>query len=196
MMTPWHCWPFVWVLWGGIHRSSMDSSYKGPVMRRFVVFFVVILNELPNQMSRCRWFETSWRSCDITVTNTKKDQYVTLEMVSPKVFQHGQDWQCDVVPTKHVPRERYKIFHDSMFLYNSLAFLLLVAGRARWYNGIFAWYLLQTCVEEESIQTYHIWIERPRIQSLRKVGKSVAVPPLHAVPCGIGPPVTPFTNMV
>ena len=42
-----------------------DSPHKGPVMRNFDVFFVVSLDK----ESRRWWFETLWRSCDVTVMN-------------------------------------------------------------------------------------------------------------------------------
>ena len=33
------------------------------------IFFVAILNKLLKKQSRCRWFETPWRPCDVAVLN-------------------------------------------------------------------------------------------------------------------------------
>ena len=55
-------WPFV----RGIHRSPVDSLHKGSVIRWFVIF-VVDMNKLLKKQTSCRRFETSWRSCDVTV---------------------------------------------------------------------------------------------------------------------------------
>ena len=49
-----HYWPFV----RGIRQSPM-SPHKGPMVR-----FSSLLDWL-NKQSRCRWFETPWRSCDV-----------------------------------------------------------------------------------------------------------------------------------
>ena len=51
----------------GIHRSTMDSTHKWPVIRSFCVFFVVSLNKLLQKQSSCRWVERQWRSCDVAV---------------------------------------------------------------------------------------------------------------------------------
>ena len=51
----------------GVCRLLSDSPHKGPVMQGFCVFFVVIPNRLLNKHSSYWWFETSWRSCDVTV---------------------------------------------------------------------------------------------------------------------------------
>ena len=55
-------WPFV----RGICRSPVDSLHKGPVMRA-LVFSLVSLNKLLNKQSRCRWFTTTRRSCDVAL---------------------------------------------------------------------------------------------------------------------------------
>ena len=49
----------------GIHRSPVDSPYKGPVMRSVDVLFVASLNKLLNKQSSGRWFETPWRSSEV-----------------------------------------------------------------------------------------------------------------------------------
>ena len=38
----------------------------GPLMRSFVVAFVIDLNKQLNKKKSCRWFETPWRPCDVT----------------------------------------------------------------------------------------------------------------------------------
>ena len=38
----------------------------GPLMRSFVVAFVIDLNKQLNKQINCRWFETPWRPCDVT----------------------------------------------------------------------------------------------------------------------------------
>ena len=47
--------------WAGNHRPPLDSH------RSFDITFVVTLNKLSNKQSSCRWFETPWRSCEVTV---------------------------------------------------------------------------------------------------------------------------------
>ena len=63
----------------GIHQSQIDSPYNGSIKRSFDVFFVVRLNNLLNEQSGYRWFQTPWRSCDVTLMDrmgmfTKKRQ--------------------------------------------------------------------------------------------------------------------------
>ena len=57
-------WPFV----GGIHRWQLDSSNKGPIMRG-LIFFYTGLNKQLNKQSGCRWFDTPWSLCSVTVIN-------------------------------------------------------------------------------------------------------------------------------
>ena len=52
-----HYWPFV----RGIHRSTMDSLHKGPVVRTVCLFYI-IPSKLLTKHSGDRWAETSWRS--------------------------------------------------------------------------------------------------------------------------------------
>ena len=58
MMTSEHGKPF----W-----SPVDPPHKGPIMSNFCVFFDVNLKRALNKQWICRWFETPWRSCDMTV---------------------------------------------------------------------------------------------------------------------------------
>ena len=55
----------------------------GPVMHSFDVFFAVSLNKLFNKQSRCWWFETPWRSRDITDVSMK-----TLHLQCMKTQRH------------------------------------------------------------------------------------------------------------
>ena len=64
MMTSWHgnalrvAGPFV---------TGGSSSGKGPAVRCFAIFCIVNLNKLLKKQSSYRWFETPWRSCNITI---------------------------------------------------------------------------------------------------------------------------------
>ena len=49
------------------NHLPVESPHKGPFMLDFCVFFVVSPNNLMDKRSRCRSFETPWRSCDVTV---------------------------------------------------------------------------------------------------------------------------------
>ena len=49
------------------HRSPMDILRKGPVILSFDIFYASP-NKLLNIQSGCRWFETSMRLYDVTVT--------------------------------------------------------------------------------------------------------------------------------
>ena len=51
----------------GIHRSPVDSPYKGPVMRPFDVPLDVSLNQLLDTLSMGWWSDTMQRSYDVTV---------------------------------------------------------------------------------------------------------------------------------
>ena len=55
-----------WPIVQGIHRSSLNSPHKGPVMRTWC-FFDVSSHTLLNKQSNDRWFESTWRSCDVIV---------------------------------------------------------------------------------------------------------------------------------
>ena len=55
-------WPFV----RGIHRSPMDSPHKGPVTQA-LMFSLMSTEANCWTYSRKQWFETPWRSFDVTV---------------------------------------------------------------------------------------------------------------------------------
>ena len=57
-----------WLLWFGniLINLSMDSPHKGPILLSFDVSFVVSL-KVVEQQSSCRWFETPWPSCNVTI---------------------------------------------------------------------------------------------------------------------------------
>ena len=48
------------------HRSPMVSHHKRTFMQRFDIFFDS-MNKMTNKQLSCRWFETSWPACDVTV---------------------------------------------------------------------------------------------------------------------------------
>ena len=56
------------------HRLPVGSPHKGPVMLNFDIPFssVAWIGCLAN--SRCRWFETPWGSCDVTVMSCPRTQ--------------------------------------------------------------------------------------------------------------------------
>ena len=56
-------------LWGESigHRSISIPLIKRPVIRSFDIFVVVNMNKRMNKQSNCRWFETPWLSCGVTV---------------------------------------------------------------------------------------------------------------------------------
>ena len=53
----------------GFHRSPVDSPHRGPVTRRFDVFFDLHPNKRLNKQSRRWWFDTPsrslWRHCNV-----------------------------------------------------------------------------------------------------------------------------------
>ena len=49
------------------HGSSVNSHHKGAAMRLWDGFCGVDLNNLWNKRSKCRWFETPRRLCDVTI---------------------------------------------------------------------------------------------------------------------------------
>ena len=51
---------------GGIRRRPLDSPHKGPPMQRLVASLDYLLSKQSND----RWFETSWRSWDVTAMYT------------------------------------------------------------------------------------------------------------------------------
>ena len=59
-----HYWPFV------TEPSNIYFTHKGPVMLNLDVVFDVSLTKLLNKQSKCRWFETPWRSNDIIELTT------------------------------------------------------------------------------------------------------------------------------
>ena len=63
----WKLFPDYWSLVKGIHSWLVDFLHRVPSIRSFDVFFAVSLSKLLSRHSRCRWFETSWRWCDVTV---------------------------------------------------------------------------------------------------------------------------------
>ena len=56
-----HDCPFV----RGSHQWEVDSTDKYQLVRNFEDFFAVHLNNLHNEQSGFRWFETPWRSGDV-----------------------------------------------------------------------------------------------------------------------------------
>ena len=56
-------WPFV----RGIHWSAIDSPRKGPLVRSFVISFVINFNKLLIKQPRCWLRKVPYRPCDITV---------------------------------------------------------------------------------------------------------------------------------
>ena len=85
----------------GIHRWPVNSPQKGPVtrkmfsfddvlmtrnsyddadiptnedimMRSFGDFFDAVSNNMLNKQSNCRWFESPWRPCDVTLITKPK----------------------------------------------------------------------------------------------------------------------------
>ena len=73
------------VLCKGNHRSPMG---KGTIMRNFDVSYVVSTNNMLNKQSICRWFDTPWRSCNVTVmgnhtvTLTNQHEHDTFRIIS------------------------------------------------------------------------------------------------------------------
>ena len=61
------CFPHYWTFVSRIQRSRVVSAHKGLVMRRFDVV-IVSLNKLLNERSRCRWFQTPWRSWGVILS--------------------------------------------------------------------------------------------------------------------------------
>ena len=57
-----HYWPFV----GGIHRPLGDFPNKGPVISSFNISFAFSSNKLMNEHPSSWWFETPWKSRDVT----------------------------------------------------------------------------------------------------------------------------------
>ena len=50
--------PYYWQFASRVHESLVGSLQKGPVMRKFVVFLVIILNKLLINQPCCLWFDT------------------------------------------------------------------------------------------------------------------------------------------
>ena len=74
-MTSWHKHVFhvtdPWTLtWGGSTRP-VDSPHKGPITPSFDAFFDVRLIKRLNKQWICLWFETPWRSHDVTLMCSK-----------------------------------------------------------------------------------------------------------------------------
>ena len=58
-----HYFPFV----RGTHWSPVHSHHKGSVICSYGDLLGVSLNNMLNNQTRCRWFETPWLSCNIMV---------------------------------------------------------------------------------------------------------------------------------
>ena len=65
-VTKWKPFPHYWPLVMRIHRTSVVSLHKGPVMQSSGVSYDVNPNKLLSKQSSDRWIETSWRSCHFT----------------------------------------------------------------------------------------------------------------------------------
>ena len=63
----------------GIHRLSVVSWYKRPIIQRFDDFVVFGRDKLLNKQSSSRWNETHWLSCDVTLwSNLSKMIYFDI----------------------------------------------------------------------------------------------------------------------
>ena len=69
MYNVWDAFRIIGPLWGEStgHRSPVESRHKELMMRAFNVIFVASPSKVLSKQTRCRWFETPWRSCDVTV---------------------------------------------------------------------------------------------------------------------------------
>ena len=68
-------------LWG---NRRINSTHKGPVMLNLHVVFDVSLTKLLNKQSNWRWFETPWRSNNITVMGNLTLVGVMRYILAPK----------------------------------------------------------------------------------------------------------------
>ena len=84
VMTPWHknAKSTLLVLSKVIHRSPVDSLHKGPIIRGLDNFFGFSTKKLLDKPSSCGWFETLWRSYDITVTWLPNRVFLKLESLA------------------------------------------------------------------------------------------------------------------
>ena len=62
----WKGFPHLLALSGGIHQSTLGSSYKG-LVSNVDVFFDVYKNNLLNKQSSLQWLETPWGSFDTSI---------------------------------------------------------------------------------------------------------------------------------
>ena len=75
----------------GIHQSSMNSPHKGSVIRTLTwcLFDVVGLYKLLNKQSNDRWFETTWRPCDVIIIITPKHSTAKSKSILMGYRAHG-----------------------------------------------------------------------------------------------------------
>ena len=85
----------------GVHRAPTDSPPVEPVMRRFVVSFVVSLNRLSNNRWSFLWFETPWRWCDMW-RHCHINTYVCIVLWSQSIL--SGDRQGYLLCSLHSPR--------------------------------------------------------------------------------------------
>ena len=77
-------WPFVWE----IHRSPVNSPHKGPVTHTLMLVRITCYTNSRND----RWFETTWRSCDVIVMSS---DYVTDYVGSTRIISmSGNNRKC------------------------------------------------------------------------------------------------------
>ena len=101
--------------------SLKYSSHKGPVKRSFNVFFDARLIKRFNKQWSCRWFQTPWRSYDVTLMMywfmLSQDEYFSCKIFIDSPTQHSRketdsssrQWNCSftllgyVITTYRVP---------------------------------------------------------------------------------------------
>ena len=77
----WLCCPHYWPFVRGIHRVAGGFPSQRVSNGSFDIFFVLSLNKLLTKQSICRWFETLWRWCDVTV----REQSICADCLGWKV---------------------------------------------------------------------------------------------------------------
>ena len=107
-VVPLHlCWPRHSIMtWRRFHRllalcegnlpMTGGSHHKGPIMRNCNVSFNISLKKVLEKQSICRWFKTSWRSCDVTamfVVVSRSTSGVSLERLASADPCMSQDWE-------------------------------------------------------------------------------------------------------
>ena len=63
----WKPFPYYWPFVRGIQWSLVESPHKGPIMQALRYLCCVGPHKLFNKQLNVRWFETTWRSCDVIV---------------------------------------------------------------------------------------------------------------------------------